>query len=172
MTRNLKHLLIGGSCVFVLFMIDCFFQNVVLFSIDFLTRWDFQGIVLIEVKNEKIFEKSTLKEDNPQFLCASLIKQITSTLILREFDRGNLKLSDKANKYLKESQKIDERIEIWHLLSHSSGIQRDNFVKFEPGTSYEYSNYGYIILGTILENVTKISFTELAQNLFFGTRND
>lgn len=164
--RNSKSFLVVGCCFFTLisFVFCFFFQDVVLFSIDFLTRRNFHGVILIETNNKKIFEKSTLKEKNPQFLCASLIKQITSALILREFDRGNLKLGDRANEYLDESQQIDDRIETWHLLSHSSGIQRDNSVKFEPGTAHEYSNYGYMILGIILENVTKFSFSELAQN--------
>ena len=161
--QNSKKFVALGGCFLALFIF--FSQSIVWFSIDCLTRWGFHGVILIEANNEKIFERSILEEKSPQFLCASLIKQITSTLILKEFDRGTLKLKDKANKYLEESQKIDNRIGIWHLLSHSSGIQKDNSMKFDPGTAHEYSNYGYIILGTILENVTKTSFSELAQNL-------
>ncbi len=159
--RNSKILLILVICFS--FLVD--FQNIALFSIDFLTHRDFHGVILIESDNEKIFEKSTLKEKNSQFLCASLIKQITSVLILKEVERENLKLSDKANKYLDESQKIDDQIEIWHLMSHCSGIQKDSSVRFDPGTAYEYSNYGYIILGAILENITKTPFSKLAENL-------
>ncbi len=137
-----------------------------LLLIDLITSWGFHGVVLIEKNNEIVFKKSTLNKNHSQFLCASLIKQMTSALILREVERGHLRLDEKANKYLDESQKINDRIEIHHLLSHSSGLQRDNSVKFTPGSAYEYSNYGYMILGTILENVTKSSYSDLAQNLF------
>jgi len=137
-----------------------------LFLIDLITSWGFHGVILIEKNNELIFKKSTLGKSHPQFLCASLMKQITSALILREVESGSLRLDEKANKYLKKSQKIDDQIEIQHLLSHSSGLQKDNSVKFAPGSDYEYSNYGYIVLGTILENVTKSSFSDLIQNLF------
>lgn len=137
-----------------------------LLLIDLITIWGFHGVVLIEKNNEIVFKKSTFNKNHSQFLCASLIKQMTSALILREVERGHLRLNEKANKYLDESQKINDQIEIQHLLSHSSGLQRDNSVKFIPGSAYEYSNYGYMILGTILENATKSSFSDLAQNLF------
>lgn len=148
-------------CVFIIVLV---FRSV--FVIDLLTDWGFQGVILIEKDNRVILRKSVLKELNPQFLCASLIKQITSTLILKELEKKNLRLSDKANKYLNESQKIDDSIEIQHLLFHSSGLQMDNSVKFSPGSNYEYLNQGYVILGMILENITKTSFSDLAQNLF------
>ena len=137
-----------------------------LLLIDLITSRGFHGIILIEKNDQVIFKKSTLNENHPQFLCASLIKQVTSVLILRAVERGNIGLHEKANKYLEEAQKIDDQIEIHHLLSHTSGLQRDNSVKFVPGSDYEYSNYGYIVLGMILENVKKASFSDLVQNLF------
>ena len=152
--------------VFGIFVVVAVFSLRSLFLVDLITRWGFHGVVLIEKNNNVIFKKSTVCSENPQFLCASLIKQITSTLILREVQHGTLQLDEKANKYLKKSQKIDDRIEIRHLLSHSSGLQVNNSAKFTPGTAFEYSNRGYIVLGKILENVTKTSFTNLAQNLF------
>lgn len=155
--------LISGIFV-AISVIVILFRNLLI--IDLITSWGFQGVVLIEKDGEVIFKKSTLNKSRPQFLCASLIKQITSTLILREAGQGHLRLDEKANKYLEESQEIDDQIEVQHLLSHSSGVQTDNSVKFTPGSAYEYSNYGYVILGMILENVTKSSFSDLAQNLF------
>lgn len=143
-----------------------YLQNIVLFAVNLITEYCISGVVLIESDNGVIFKKFTLKTDNPQFVCASLVKQITSVLVLRECERGYIELNEKANKYLNAFQKIDNRIEVQHLLSHCSGLQEDNTVKFTPGTSYEYSNYGYVVLGRILENVTNSSFTELAQDLF------
>ena len=100
------------------------FRNLLI--IDLITSCGFHGIVLIERDNEVIFKKSTLSENHPQFLCASLIKQITSALILREVGQGHLRLDEKANKYLEESQKIDDQIEVQHLLSQGRRHQRGN----------------------------------------------
>ena len=150
-----------ASCVSIIVLV---FQS--LFVIDLLVGWGFRGVILIEKDNKVIFRKSTLKQYNPQFFCASLVKQITSTLILKELEKNTLRLNDKANKYLNESQKISDNIEIQHLLSHCSGLQSDNSTKFPASSHYEYSNQGYVILGMILENITKTSFSDLAQNLF------
>jgi len=152
-------------CAVILAIVFCF-QNMQLFALSLITEYGVHGVVLIESDDKVIFKKSTLKTDDPQFLCASLIKQITSVLILRECERGKIQLHEKANNYLKESQNIDNRIEIQHLLSHTSGLQENNSLKFAPGSAYEYSNYGYVVLGRILENVTHSSFSELAQKLF------
>jgi len=159
---NSFRLIFGVSAIIIALWIS--FRSLLL--IDLITSWGFHGVVLIEKNNEIIFKKSTLGKSYPQFFCASLMKQITSALILREVERGFIRLDEKANKYLKKSQKIDDQVEIQHLLSHSSGLQKDNSVKFAPGSDYEYSNYGYIVLGMILENVTKSSFSDLIQNLF------
>ncbi len=142
-----------------------YFQDIILSTVNLIAEYGVHGIVLIESNNRVILKKTTIKPDNPQFVCASLVKQITSTLILRECERDIIKLDEKANTYLKESQKIDDRIEVQHLLSHCSGLQEDNTVEFDPGSAYKYSNRSYVVLGMILENTTKSSFMELAQNL-------
>lgn len=128
----------------------------------------FRGVVLITKNNKIIYEKSYLDKKlcDQQFLAASLMKQITCVLILKEAEKGNLDLLEKANKYLKKEQKINGDITIHHLLSHTSGIINDCSVKFVPGTQYEYSNYAYVILGYILQNVTGEKFDDTATKLF------
>ncbi len=52
--------------------------------------------------------------------------------------------------------RFDERITLHHLLSHTSGIdQLGKPNRFEPGTQFQYSNYGYSILGELLEQVNQ-----------------
>ncbi len=52
--------------------------------------------------------------------------------------------------------RFDERITLHHLLSHTSGIdQLGKPNHFEPGTQFQYSNYGYSILGELLEQVNQ-----------------
>ena len=41
----------------------------------------------------------------------------------------------------------------------------------EPGTDHKYSNYGYIVLGAILEKVNEQSFEQLLVNKIFKPVN-
>jgi CubicO group peptidase (beta-lactamase class C family) len=125
--------------------------------------------VLITNGDDILYEKSSKnikKGRGQQFLTASLAKQVTSVLVLTEVEKGTIKLEEKANKYLKKNQKIHSDITIHQLLSHQSGIAAGKGISFPPGTRFEYSNYGYKILGFILENVTGRLFEELASEMF------
>src|ERR1043165_8670714 len=116
------------------------------------------------------------------FRIASMTKSFTAIAILKLRDEGKLSLDDPAEKYvpelagLKDPTSDSPKITIRHLLSHSEGFPEDNpwgdqqlartddemsrmmraGIPFStaPGTNYEYSNYGFAILGRI---VTKVS---------------
>lgn len=134
----------------------------------------FRGVVLIAKDDRIIYEKSYLDEClcDQQFLVASLVKQMTSTLILKQAEKGKLNISEKANKYLKEGQKIHDEITVHHLMSHTSGVMNGRSVKFPPGTQYEYSNTAYVILGYILKNITGKEFDDLADEMFRSLEMD
>jgi CubicO group peptidase (beta-lactamase class C family) len=98
---------------------------------------------------------------------ASLAKQVTSALVLKEAEKGNINLQEKANAYLDPLQKTSNSVTIHHLLSHRSGVNEyGNTITSEPGSKFTYSNHGYRILGTILEKVTKKTFQALSIELF------
>ncbi|MDR1982640.1 MAG: beta-lactamase family protein [Holosporaceae bacterium] len=131
----------------------------------------FHGVILVSKNGRVIYKKSSSNRplNEQQFLVASIAKQLTSVLVLKEVEKGNINLFQGANAYLKSHQKIHKEITIHNLLSHTSGI-RDNGVlksglKFKPGTKYEYSNYAYVILGYILKNVTGRKYDDLASEL-------
>jgi CubicO group peptidase (beta-lactamase class C family) len=142
--------------------------------INFITTTNphFCGVVIISQNNNFLYQKSSLNKpiEKQQFLIASLTKQFTAVLILKEMEKGNIDLFQKANTYLLPEQKISNDIEVHHLLNHSSGIidstnvPRDSSA-FYPGTAYQYSNYAYKILGQILQNITKKTFNELTDAL-------
>jgi len=106
-------------------------------------------------------------------------------------EQNKLSYDDDFQKYLPELKY--EGVTIRHLLWHTSGIPEyldfmpkhfpsdeylnDDVIKtmakhrpekhFEPGEKYEYSNAGYLLLGSIVERVSGISYKEfLHQNIF------
>lgn len=113
----------------------------------------------------------------------SIVKNYTAVLILQQVENKTLYLADTLDKFgLGFTKKIASKITIQHLLNHRSGfadiftaeyrqnqmsfdsidkklaLLRESPLLFEPGTDTKYSNYGYIVLGAILEKLTGKSF--------------
>lgn len=123
---------------------------------------------------------------------ASMTKSFTSMSILKLRDEGKLSLDDPASKYVPELAKLtyptadSPKITIRHLLTHSEGFPEDNpwgdrqlaqsnatmsewmrsGIPFStsPGTAYEYSNYGFAILGQIVERVAKKPYADYVRD--------
>jgi CubicO group peptidase (beta-lactamase class C family) len=139
------------------------------------------GVVgLRDVKTGAPVDTSTV------FRIASMTKSFTAVAILQLRDAGALSLDDPAERYVPELKGLryptgdSPRLTIRHLLSHSGGFPEDNpwgdqqladtedelsrMIKggipfsTSPGTSYEYSNYGFAILGRIVANVSKMPY--------------
>ena len=120
------------------------------------------------------------------FRIASMTKSFTALCILRLRDEGKLGLDDPAERYVPELAGLaypsadSPRITIRHLLSHAEGFPEDNpwgdrqlavtdeemaemmrrGIPFStaPGTAYEYSNYGFAILGRIVARVSGMPY--------------
>lgn len=116
------------------------------------------------------------------FRIASMTKAFTALAILKLRDEGKLGLDDLAETHVPEMRgwtyptKDSPRIRIRDLLTHSAGLVDDNpwgdrqtplpeadFTRMlqqgvpfstAPGTRYEYSNFGYALLGRIIANVS------------------
>jgi CubicO group peptidase (beta-lactamase class C family) len=126
------------------------------------------------------------------FRIGSITKLFTAIAIMQLQEAGKLNVNDPISKYLPSYPLHGERITIHHLLSHTSGIpsltelpniqeiQRhpslpqqtlNHFqnlpLHFRPGTDCEYSDSGYIVLGAIIEAITKKSYAEYLQDQIF-----
>ncbi|MDP8205377.1 MAG: serine hydrolase domain-containing protein [Candidatus Electryonea clarkiae] len=124
-----------------------------------------------------------------KYRVASVTKQFTSMLVLKLVEEGKLDLKGKLTDYLPEYPKDKgSGITVHHLLTHRSGIvgeprvpnleqieklyhspdqMVDLITSFEliakPGIRYEYSNFGYYLLGLIIERVSGKSYGDLLQ---------
>lgn len=115
-----------------------------------------------------------------KFNIGSINKVFTSVAIMQLLEKGKLTLDDTISKYLPDfPREVADKITIRHLLQHRSGmghywdnekykanwtrfrtvadyidIIKDEPLNFEPGTSRQYSNSGYEVLGAIIEKVS------------------
>ena len=116
------------------------------------------------------------------FRIASMTKSFTAMAILKLRDEGKLSLDDLAERHVPELKGLryptsdSPKLTVRHLMSHATGFPEDNpwgdqqlaateaeFTKMlndgipfsnTPGVAYEYSNYGFAILGRIVTNVS------------------
>jgi len=122
------------------------------------------------------------------FRIASMTKSFTAMSILKLRDEGRLSLDDPAERYVPELAGLKyptsdaPKITIRHLLSHAEGFPEDNpwgdrqladtdeqmsamlraGIPFSnaPGIAYEYSNFGFAILGRVVANVSKTKYAD------------
>jgi CubicO group peptidase (beta-lactamase class C family) len=119
-----------------------------------------------------------------KFRIGSMNKMFTAVSILQLVQAGKLALTDPVGKYLKGYPNADlaQRVTIEHLLTHTGGTgdifgpeydehRRElrtlgDYVKlygargvaFDPGSQWAYSNYGFVLLGVVIEKVTGQSY--------------
>ena len=131
--------------------------------------------------------------DTPMFL-ASAGKMFTGVAVLQLVDAGKIELDAPLGKYLPDYPSADmARVTIRQLLTHRGGTgdmgilarneganratvrSIDDIVKlngdrgpdFPPGSREEYSNYGFLLLGAVIERVTGGSYYDyVEQNIF------
>jgi D-alanyl-D-alanine carboxypeptidase len=121
-----------------------------------------------------------------RFRVGSMNKMFTAAAILQLVEAGKLSLDAPLGKYLTDYPQpyVAAKVRIRHLLTHTGGtgdifgpefdLHRkqlrtlDDYVKlyssrgidFEPGSRWAYSNYGFLLLGVVIEKVTGQSYYE------------
>ncbi len=127
------------------------------------------------------------------FRIGSVTKPLVATAALRLVAVGRLSLADPLSKYLAEVPEGWRRVTIENLLSHTSGIpdlfgevasgppaelralvdgtlQRfaDTARSSEPGATYAYSNFGYLLLAYVVEVAAGSPWLEVLQREVFS----
>lgn len=130
------------------------------------------------------------------FDIGSVSKQFAAAAVLRLAERGQLSLDDPAARYLPQLPYAD--ITLRQLLTHTSGVpdvfphytqllKRGEVVtpmrgdeavallaehkaplSFSPGSAFEYSNTGYILLAQIVGRVSGMDYADYLQREFFA----
>lgn len=121
------------------------------------------------------------------FRIGSVTKQFTAALILRLVEQKKLSLDDGLEKFVPDFPLQGKNVTVRMLLNHSSGIPSytdvgeawqkatplelshkellafvaDKPFDFEPGTSWNYNNTGYYLLGMVLEKVHGKSYAQI-----------
>jgi len=126
------------------------------------------------------------------FRIGSISKQFTAMSILKLHEEGKLNVQDDIKKYIPQLT-WKEAITIDQIVHHTSGVPsytdfEDFFAQrsmkdapldsviayfnnrpldFEPGTKWNYSNSGYILLGAVIEKVSGMSYADYVQRNIF-----
>lgn len=129
-----------------------------------------------------------------QFRIGSMNKMFTSVAILQLADQHKLSLDDTVGKYIPgyPAKDVATKVKIRHLLAHTGGTgdifgpdffkkrlelkTLDDYYRLygareldqEPGASFRYSNYGYILLGLIIEKASGMSYYDYVREKVFA----
>ena len=113
-------------------------------------------------------------------------KMFTAVATLQLVEAGKLKLDDPIGAHLPDypNKQVAAKVTVRHLLTHTGGTgdifgpqfdqhrlglrEHRDYLKlygsrgpsFEPGARFEYSNYGYVLLGALIEQVGGESYDD------------
>lgn len=117
---------------------------------------------------------------------ASVGKAFVAAMIMRQVQEGKVGLEDSLRKFYPDGPEAWQSITVRHLLHHTSGLPDyldamgyvdrattpgilvdsidSKALRFPPGTKFEYSNSGYMMLGFILEKVAGAKMGDLLKS--------
>jgi D-alanyl-D-alanine carboxypeptidase len=128
-----------------------------------------------------------------RFRMGSMNKMFTAVATLQLVEAGKLALDDPIGKILTDypNKELASKVTVRHLLSHTGGTgdifgpdfmknrltlrEHSDYLKlygsralaYEPGTLYQYSNYGFILLGAIIERLSGRSYYDYVNDKIF-----
>jgi CubicO group peptidase (beta-lactamase class C family) len=130
----------------------------------------------VPVKSESVFQSG------------SVGKQFTATVVMMLVEEGKIGLDDPLTKYFPDAPATWKDVTVRELLSHTAGFgdypKKFNYRKdwtegeelkliesiplaYPPGTSWAYSNFGYVTLGILIHRVTGEFYGDFLQQRIF-----
>jgi CubicO group peptidase (beta-lactamase class C family) len=138
-------------------------------------------------------EKKVANQLDTRFRIGSMNKMFTAVSILQLVQAGKIKLTDPLGKSVTDypNQDVATKATIHHLLTHTGGtgdffgpefnahrlelktlndylaLYGKRALQFEPGSRWEYSNYGMLLLGVVVERVSRQSYYDyVAEHIY------
>jgi|SRR5579872_847291 len=135
--------------------------------------------------------KRTITIDS-HFRLASLSKAFTAMAVLALIERGDLSFDTRLPQVFPGFPAYGDAITLRHLLNHTSGLldfgtlipagqtaqlrdgdvlemmKRVGATKFPPGSKFEYSNTGYVLLGLVVQHASGSPFGTFLRKAVFG----
>lgn len=128
-----------------------------------------------------------------QFRLGSMNKMFTAVAALQLVEAGKLALDAPVGRYLTEypNKDVATKVTVRHLLTHTGGTgdifgpeyqknrltlrEHSDYVKLygsrglthEPGAEQRYSNYGFVLLGALIEKVAGMSYYDYVRSKIF-----
>jgi D-alanyl-D-alanine carboxypeptidase len=127
-----------------------------------------------------------------KFHFGSMGKMFTAVAVMQLVQAGKVKLDDPISKYLPNyPNKEVAAVTVYQLLTHTGGtgdiflpefwahrldqktledyvkLYGDRGLRFKPGSQWEYSNYGFILLGRIIEVASGQSYYDYVRDHIF-----
>jgi D-alanyl-D-alanine carboxypeptidase len=138
-------------------------------------------------------EHNISNRPDTRFRIGSMNKMFTATAVLQLAQAGKIQLNDPVGKYLTDypNRDIATKVTIHHLLTHTGGtgdffgpefdkhrlelkdlrdyiqLYGQRGPEFEPGSKHVYSNYGFLLLGVVIERVSGQSYYEYVRQQVF-----
>ncbi len=134
-------------------------------------------------------EKKIPNRLDTRFRIGSMNKMFTAVSVLQLAEAGKIKLTDPLGKYISDypNREIATKVTIHQLMTHTGGTgdifgpefdshrlqlrTLNDYValygkrgpQFEPGSRWDYSNYGMVLAGVVIERVTRQSYYDYVQ---------
>lgn len=138
-------------------------------------------------------EKKTSNTLKTRFRLGSMNKMFTAVATLQLAQSGKLDLTAPFGKYLTDypNKELASKVTIEQLLSHTGGtgdifgpefarrrlelktlqdyvsLYGERAGQFEPGSRWQYSNYGFLLLGVLIEKVSGQSYYDYVRDHIF-----
>lgn len=139
-------------------------------------------------------ERGVANTLDTSFNVGSINKMFTAVAIIRLVQDGKLAVTDTVGTYIPDypNRAIADRVTIHHLLTHTGGTgdifdddyedyrlklrTHDDYLKYfgnrppihEPGERFQYSNYGFVLLGAVIERITGKRYYDAVAELVYA----
>jgi CubicO group peptidase (beta-lactamase class C family) len=150
-------------------------------------------VLLEEARGLADREAGTPNTPDTKFRIGSMNKMFTAAATLQLVEAGVLALDDPIGKHLPDypNKEMAENVTVRQLLTHTGGTgdifgpqfdrnrlslrEHADYINlygqrapgFEPGSRFEYSNYGFVLLGALIEAVTGQTYYEYVRHNIF-----